>query len=146
MKTYAYPALIEPGTFKATWIVTFRDVPEAVSQGKGQDKARRAGRDALGVALLAILEMERPLPKPSEPEKGEVMIKVRPDLTAKIAVIEAFNEADISQAQLAERLKKDAREVRRILDPDHATKLPTLTEALEVLGRELVIGVQELVA
>ena len=33
-------------------------------------------------------------------------------------------------------------EVRRILDPRHATKLATLTEALRELGQQLVIGVQ----
>jgi antitoxin HicB len=39
-------------------------------------------------------------------------------------------------------LRKDEKEVRRILDPRHVTKLATLTEALRELGQQLVIGVQ----
>ena len=40
------------------------------------------------------------------------------------------------------RLGKDEKEIRRILDPRHCTKLATLTEALRELGQQLVIGVQ----
>jgi antitoxin HicB len=43
----------------------------------------------------------------------------------------------------ARRLGNDEKEVRRILDPRHPTKLPALTEALHVLGKRLVIAVEE---
>ena len=44
--------------------------------------------------------------------------------------------------ELAKRLGKDAKEIRRILDPDHATKIPALVAALAALGRRLVVGVE----
>lgn len=142
MRTFAYPAVFEPGDGADVVVVTFPDVPEAITQGRSEAEARTIGSDALGVALLGILEAKRALPTPSKPLAGQVVLAVEADLAAKIAVIEAFTAAGISQAELATRLGKDAREVRRILDPDHATKLPALSAALDALGHKLIIGVE----
>src|SRR4029450_5796641 len=58
------------------------------------------------------------------------LVAVAADVAAKLAVREAFSEARISNVELAHRLGKDEKEVRRILDPRHPIKLPTLAEAL----------------
>jgi len=39
-------------------------------------------------------------------------------------------------------LHKDEKEIRRILDPKHHTKLPALTAALHALGQRLVVAVE----
>jgi antitoxin HicB len=72
-----------------------------------------------------------------------VEIAVAPDVAAKLAVLEAFRDAGISKSELARRIGKDEKEVRRILDPRHPTKLPALTAALRALGKRLVVGVME---
>ena len=41
---------------------------------------------------------------------------------------------------------KDEKEARRILDPRHASRLATLSEGLHVLGKRMVIAVEERVA
>ena len=142
MRMFTYPAVFEPGENSSVLVVTFPDVPEAVTEGNGEAEARTMGSDALGVALLTLFEMKRPLPKASKPKAGQVMLSVDADVAAKLAVLEAFRDAGITQAQLGERLGKDGREVRRILDPDHQTRMSTLIAALAALGRRLVIGVE----
>ena len=82
--------------------------------------------DALGMVLLTYLEQDRALPKPSKRRKELAAITVEPEIAAKLAVIEAFKAARITQGELATRLGKDGREVRRILDPNHGTKGPVL--------------------
>ena len=52
----------------------------------------------------------------------------------------------MTKAELARRLGKDEKEVRRILDPMHPTKLAAMTEALAALGRRLVVGVEDAAA
>ena len=64
-------------------------------------------------------------------------------MAAKLAVLQAFAEAGISKAELGRRLGKDEKEVRRILDPRHPTKLSTLSEALRALGKRLVVAVEK---
>lgn len=68
---------------------------------------------------------------------------MEPAVAAKLAVLEAFAERAMSKVELARRLDKDEKEVRRILDPRHATKLATLTETLRVLGKRLIVAVEE---
>jgi antitoxin HicB len=142
MRTYTYGARIEPGE-EAGLVVTFPDVPEAITQGEGWDDARAMAAEALGLALLMYLKERRPLPEARSTESDLFSITADPEDAAKIAVLEAFRDSGLSQIELARRLNKDPREVRRILDPMHATKLPALKEALSILGRRLVVGVEE---
>jgi antitoxin HicB len=59
---------------------------------------------------------------------------------AKLAIYEAMREAGLTQAALAGRLGCDPRQVRRLLDLDHHSRLDT---ALAALGKRLVIEVQD---
>ncbi len=143
MRSYSYRALFEPGERRGTIVVTFPDVPEVGTQGRGEADARAMAEEALGLVLLTYLERGKPLPKPRARGRKLVEIAVAPDVAAKLAVLEAFKAAGISKSELARRIGKDEKEVRRILDPKHATKLPALTTALRALGKRLVVGVTE---
>ncbi len=143
MKAYAYRARFEPGDRRGSIVVSFPDVPEAITQGRSGDDARTMAEEALGLALLSYLERGKPLPKPRAKGRGLVDIAVMPDVAAKLALLEAFTAAGITKTELARRIGKDEKEVRRILDPKHPTKLPALTAALRALGKRLVVGVME---
>ena len=54
-----------------------------------------------------------------------------------------MEDAGITKAQLARQLGCDEKEVRRMLDPKHPTKLPRIKEALEAFGKRLVVSVDE---
>jgi antitoxin HicB len=143
MKAYAYRAFLEPGDRRGNIVVTFPDVPEVVTQGRGEADARSMAEEALGLVLLSYLRRGKPLPKPRVTGRNLVDIAVAPDMAAKLAVLEAFAAAGISKSELARRIGKDEKEVRRILDPKHPTKLPALITALRALGKRLVVGVTE---
>jgi antitoxin HicB len=142
MNTYTYKALFEPGD-ETGIVVTFPDVPEAITQGDDEADARAMATEALGLALLTYAQQGRPLPKPAAKDRKLVGITVDPEIAAKLAVIEAFQNAGISKSELARQLGRDEKEVRRILDPMHATKLPSLKAALAALGWRLVVGVEQ---
>lgn len=139
MKTYSYPATFEPGEAPGVVVVTFADVPEAITQGNGPLDARVQAADALGLALLTILEMNKPLPAPST---GPIMVSPEPQIAAKLAVIETFAQAGITRTELARRLGKQEKEVRRILDPMEPTKLPVMAQALVAMNARLVVGLE----
>jgi len=141
MKTYTYQAKLEPGGDPTITVVTFPDVPEAITEGGGDAHALEQAGEALGLALLMYLQLNRPLPKAVA--KG-VAVSVAPDIAAKIAVIEAFRASGLTRRELARRIEKDEREAGRILDPMHATKLRPLSRALQALGQRLVVGVEEI--
>jgi antitoxin HicB len=142
MRSYVYRAQFERGTRRG-YVVSFPDVPEAITQGRDLVDARAMAEEALGLVLLTYLERGMPLPKPRARSRKLVEIAVAPDVAAKLAVLESFVAAGITKSELARRIGKDEKEVRRILDPKHATKLPALTAALRALGKRLVVGVIE---
>lgn len=144
MQTYRYLALFEPGD-EGGIVVSFPDVPEAITQGDDMADARAMAREALGLALLTYPRRGLPLPVPMAKgkERGKELapVAVDPETAAKLAVLEAFRAAGISKSELGRRMGKDEKEVRRILDPMHATKLGALRDALAAMGEEIVISV-----
>ena len=61
-------------------------------------------------------------------------------VAAKAAFARAFAESGMTRVALAEELGLGETEIRRMLDPEHATKLDRLNQALPALGRRLVLG------
>jgi antitoxin HicB len=128
MRTFTYAAEFEPGDKRGVIVVSFPDVPEAITQGDDEADARAQAEEALGLALLTYPERGLPLPKPRAKGRGLTMVAVA---------------AGIAKSEFGRRMGKNEKEIRRILDPKHPTKLPAMVEALRALGKRLVIGVEE---
>lgn len=141
MQTLTYGAKLEADD-DGSVIVTFPNVPEALTAGDDRDEALANAADALGVALLAILDAGRELPPAGTRDPGLVPVVPSAQDAAKIAVISAWRESGLSKVALAKRLGVDEKVARKILDPREATKLPTLEAALRALGKRLVISVE----
>jgi antitoxin HicB len=142
MRTFAYRARFERGEKRGVIVASFPDVPEAITEGKGEVDALAQAQEALGLALLTYPARALPLPKPKAKGSGLVSIAVEPEIAAKLALLDAFRQSGMSKSELGRRIGKDEKEVRRLLDPKHPTKLSTLTEALRLLGQRLVISVE----
>ncbi|MBR0754911.1 type II toxin-antitoxin system HicB family antitoxin [Bradyrhizobium jicamae] len=142
MRTFTYAAKFEQGDEQGI-VVSFPDVPEAITQGDDMADARAQAEEALGLALLTYPERGMSLPKARAKGKGFTLITVAPGVAAKLAVLEAFKEAGIGKSELGRRMGKDEKEIRRVLDPKHPTKLPTMVEALRALGKRLIVSVEE---
>lgn len=140
---YAYVAALESDP-DGGFLVTFPDVPEAVTHGDDVADALHSAADALGVALRGYLAMGHSLPPRTATvgaNRFEVSVEVADAL--KLAVIEAFNASGLSKSELARRLGKADNEAHRILDPDHYTKPAALEAALAVLGKRAVVSVHD---
>ena len=75
-----YPAQFEDclgvECFKCSIVVTFRDVPEAITQGDTFEDAVCMAEDALKTAMEFYSEDGKPYPVPSEPQMGDVLINL----------------------------------------------------------------------
>ena len=143
MRTFVYPARFQRGKHSEVVVITFRDVPEAITQGKGEKDALWQAADCLEEAIAGRIADGREIPKASRAARSERLIPVPAPMAAKAALYLAMREAGIANVELARKLRCDEREVRRMLDPRHPTKLPRIKDALEVLGKRLVVSVEE---
>lgn len=121
------------------FVVTFPDVPEAISGAATREAAIAGAGVTLGIALRWALRDGRSLPVASEKTGDLIEIPVGASDAVKLAVCEAFRQSCMTEAALAERLGEDGKRVRNILDPDHPTKLALLEAALAVLGQRVVV-------
>jgi antitoxin HicB len=143
MRPFMYRARFEPGERPGWVVVSFPDVPEAITDGKSRQAALRNAEEALGLALLSYLDRDLPLPRPKARGSELIPVAVDPDVAAKLAVLDAVRERGLSKTAFARLIDRDEKEARRILDPKHPTKLATLAEVLRLLGKRLVVGIEE---
>ena len=135
MERFVYPATLTPDTKDGGFVVRFTDVPEAITQGENQADALREAADCLEEAITNRMIMGLSLPAPSPVKKRQYAVPLPAHTAAKAALYIALQEMKITKAELAKRLRCDEKEVRRLLDPRHPSKLPRIEAALAAIGQ-----------
>jgi antitoxin HicB len=138
-----YPACFAPAE-EGGYVVTFRDIPEAVTQGDTFEEAHEMAADVLVSALDFYFEDHRQVPLPSAAKEGEILVGVPASAWAKVLLLNELLAANISNSELARRMGTRPQEINRVVDLNHATKIDTLTKAFAVLGKRLVLSVSPL--
>ena len=141
MEPFRYAVRLEPAE-EGGFVVTCRDLPQLVTQGVDLANALTEAADAMDEVFAAYMHGGLTLPAPSKKRRGEHVVSPPAETMAKAALYVAMKDAGISKVQLAKRLGVDEKEVRRLLDPHYGSKLPRIAQAVEALGRRLVIGLE----
>jgi antitoxin HicB len=126
-----------------TLIAQAVDAPAALTVGRDEPDAIAQATDALLTLFAHLMAEGEPIPRPSRPKRGQPCATLPPIVAAKLAIYEAMRAAGLTQTALAERLGCDPRQIRRLLDLDHDSRLDQLEAALAALGKRLVIDVQD---
>lgn len=135
---YCYPVFLTADE-EGNLVASARDLPEALTEGRSESEALAAMAEALGAALAGYCHDGRPLPSPSMPHVGEHMVAVKPLVAAKLALRSAMQAQKMTNVALAERLGISVGAVRRLINPDHQSRLEGVALALQCLGRQLVL-------
>ena len=131
-----YPALFQAAA-EGGYTVTFRDIPEAITQGEDLEEARAMAADALLTAMDFYFEDERAVPKPSKAWAGEQYVDLPPSVWGKVLLLNEMLAQQIRPSELARRLGSTPQTVTRLVDLHHATKVDELARALGALGKRL---------
>ncbi len=143
MNRFTYPATLIPDEEDGGFTVIFRDVPEAITQGDTVDECLIEAVDCLEEAMAGRIRRGDKLPAPSQCGKNEKLVPVPIQMAMKAALYQAMIEAGISKSELARKMGIHEKVMRRILDPHHGTKLPTMERALSALGKHAELHVTE---
>lgn len=134
-----YPVDLTPND--GTMLVTFPDVPEAITFGADTDEALMYAVDALESALSFYVDDRKPLPIPSKPKRGQKTVRPSALECAKLGVYQAMMEQGIRKSELARRLGWHMPQVDRLFDLKHASKLDQIEAAARVLGKHIEVSV-----
>ena len=141
MNRFQYPVMLAAAE-EGGYVVTFRDLPQLITQGEDEQDALNQASDAMDEVFAAYMIEGIGFPEPSKAKRREHLVAPPAETMAKAALYVAMREAGISKAQLARQLGVDEKEVRRLLDPHYGSKLPRIAQAISLLGQRLVIGLE----
>ena len=135
-----YPVILEAQS-EGGFVVTFPDVPEAITQGEDADEALLYAVDALETALSFYVDARKPLPVPSRAKRAQPTVRPSALECAKLGVYQAMTEQGIKKAELARRLGWHMPQVDRLFDLKHASRFDQIEAAARALGRRIEVGV-----
>ena len=142
MRNFVYPALLMQDEQDGGFVVTFPDVPEAITQGEDVSDALQQAADCLEEAIAGRIRRQACIPTVSPGRPDCYSVPLPAQTAAKAALYLAVRQTGMTPGEIAVRPHCDAEEIRRLPDPRHASKLSRLEAALTALGQRLVVGVQ----
>jgi antitoxin HicB len=136
-----------PAQFKAAqeggFVVTFRDIPEAITQGDTEEEAIEMAADALLTAMEFYFEDKRAVPLPSSAKRGERLVSLPPSACAKVLLLNEMLAQHVTPSELARKLGTSPQNINKVINLGHTTKIDALNEALHALGMRLEITVAQ---
>jgi antitoxin HicB len=126
-----------------TLLVTFPDVPGAITYGSDESEALANAVDALETIFSALILDRREIPPPSLPRGRKT---VSPTLlgSLKISVYRAMRERGWRKADLARSMSLNPRQIDRLLDLRHGSTVAQLEQALAACGKRVEVDLREL--
>ncbi|MDF4130361.1 type II toxin-antitoxin system antitoxin HicB [Escherichia coli] len=131
-----YPVTLTPAP-EGGYMVSFVDIPEALTQGETVAEAMEAAKDALLTAFDFYFEDNGLIPLPSPLNSHDHFIEVPLSVASKVLLLNAFLQSEITQQELARRIGKPKQEITRLFNLHHATKIDAVQLAAKALGKEL---------
>ncbi|MBL0174899.1 MAG: type II toxin-antitoxin system HicB family antitoxin [Ignavibacteria bacterium] len=122
------------------FVVTFPDVPEAITQGESIDDALLHAVDALETGLSFYIDARKPLPVASPP-RGRRTVRPSALECAKLGLYREMMAQGIRKSELARRLGWHAPQVDRLFDLKHASRFDQIEAAVHAIGKVMDVRV-----
>lgn len=128
---------LTPDEESGGFVVTFIDIPEAITQGDTEGESLAAAKDALESALDFYFEDKRAVPMPSRARRGQKVVELPSSLSAKVLLLNEMVTQNVRPAELARWLNTSPQEVNRLTNVRHTTRIDGIAAALRALGKHL---------
>lgn len=123
------------------FLVTFPDIPEAITQGESVEEACKAALDVLESAIELYIDDSRIIPLPSRIKRGQKSVELPASMAAKVLLLNEMLRQKVRPAELARRLRTTPQEVNRLTSLRHTSRIDGIDAAMRALGKTLEIRV-----
>lgn len=121
------------------FLVTFPDIPEAITQGRSLEEAKTAAAAALETALDFYFDESRIVPRPSRIKSGQDFVELPASVAAKVLLLNEMIRQKVRPAELARRLHTTPQEVNRLTNIRHTSRIDGIANAMKALGKTLEV-------
>jgi antitoxin HicB len=142
MSHLRYPVVLTPAA-EGGFVVTFPDVPEAITQGDARADALVNARDALETALELYVDDNQDLPEARAPRRGQAIVSPAPLAALKFELYQAMRDQGVRKSDLARKLGWHMPQVDRLLDIRHASRLDQIERAAKALGKDVSVEISD---
>ena len=113
--------------------------PELFTYGDDREDALEAARDALVETLTKRIRDREDIPEGLDPAEidpvKEEILQLPTQLELKVSLYREMRGQAVTKAELARRLHCDQKQIDRLLDLRHASRLDQLDQAYTALGK-----------
>jgi antitoxin HicB len=138
----SYPARFTADREAGGYVISFPDVPEAVTQADSVEEGMEMAADCLELILGEYIRRGRPIPPPSVRKRGYRSIRLPFFAALKVELYDAWLHSGVRKAQLARRLGMPRANVDRLFDLKHVSRPEQMEEAFAALGKQVDIQVR----
>ena len=135
----AYPVHLEPAE-EGGYVVTFPDIPEAITQGEDETDAIVWALEALETTLDIYMDKKKTIPYPSV-AVGMPLVVLPVVAAGKVILHNTLIEAGKKKADLARMLNLAPTLVDRMLSLRHKSRIEQIETALAVFGKKIVVDI-----
>lgn len=143
---FSHPVTLTADKRDGGLVVTFVDIPEAITQGETEEEAMKMAREALETALEVYFDEGRAVPPPSCVKRGRRGIELPVSLSAKILMLNEMIHQKVRPAELARRLQTTPQEVNRLTSIHHTSRIDGIAAALRRWAKPSRSGQSEVCA
>ena len=137
----AYPVRLTADKESGGFVVTFPDIPEAITQGETVEEALTMAQDALETALDFYFDDRRAVPGPSKPKRGQRLVTLPVSIEAKVLLLNEMIRQRVRPAELARRMRTTPQAVNRLVNIRYVSKIDGIAVAMAALGKSLEIRI-----
>ena len=140
---HIYHARFTPDKEVGGVVITFPDVPEAITQAETLQEGEEMAQDALRIAMEFYVEAREDLPV-SHSHRGKYFHRIHLSglTSAKLQLYTALRAAGMRKSELARRLGIPKQQVERLFTLLHHSRVDQIEKALAVLGKKLSVHVE----
>ncbi|MCX6590115.1 MAG: type II toxin-antitoxin system HicB family antitoxin [Acidobacteria bacterium] len=142
MSTLHYPAVFRQES-DGRVNVRFPDLPGAVTDGADAAEAYAEAIDCLGSYISVSMTRKEPIPSASVAKRRQRLIPVPLWIAPKFALYQTMMRQAVTNRELARRLGVTEAVIRRMLDPEHASKPGKIEIALAALRQRISLTLED---
>ncbi|MHB0991437.1 MAG: type II toxin-antitoxin system HicB family antitoxin [Burkholderiales bacterium] len=131
----AYQAILDPQP-EGGFVVTFPDLPDAITEGDTESEALFNAAEVLTLTLDGRMDEADEIPEPSD--HGGVWVFPNPSCQSALLVRQARNGKSI--AEIARVLDTSWAAAQRLENPRHSATVRQLDRVAAALGKKLVLS------
>jgi antitoxin HicB len=136
---FAYPVHLEPAE-EGGFVVTFPDIPGAITEGDDEVEALVWAQDALETMLQSYMDDKQRIPYPSALD-GRPAVILPVIIAGKVILHNTLLDTGKRKADLARMLNLAPTLVDRLLSLRHKSRIEQIETALAAFGKRLVVDV-----